>query len=154
ENGGRLIGKEELIETLWPDSFVTDDSLLKCLKDVRGALGDNAKGFVKTVPRRGYIFVANVSDEVQENSGGIYEYQAEVKNATVDQEQRGVSLRAPNKSFSLLIERLGARPVIPVALSLLISLAAGFRRHKRGIALVLATLMVGIAAITYWTRTA
>src|SRR5215475_11736922 len=62
ENGGRLIGKEELIETLWPDSFVTDDSLLKCLKDVRGALGDNAKGFVKTVPRRGYIFVANVSD--------------------------------------------------------------------------------------------
>ena len=153
ENGGRLIGKEELIETLWPDSFVTDDSLLKCLKDVRGALGDNAKGFVKTVPRRGYILVANVSDEVQENSGGIYEDQAEVKNATVDQE-RGVSLRAPNKSFSLLIERLGARPLIPVALSLLISLAAVFRRHKRGIALVLATLMVGIAAITYWTGTA
>jgi DNA-binding winged helix-turn-helix (wHTH) protein len=58
ENNGRLVGKEELMQALWPDSFVTDDSLVKCLRDVRLALGDDAQHFIKTVPRRGYIFRA------------------------------------------------------------------------------------------------
>ena len=30
ENPGRLIGKKELIEAVWPDAFVTDDSLVQC----------------------------------------------------------------------------------------------------------------------------
>lgn len=61
ENGGRLIGKEELIQALWPNSFVTDGSLVQCLRDVRLALGDDKQRYIKTVPRRGYIFLATVS---------------------------------------------------------------------------------------------
>src|SRR2546421_5297521 len=56
ENPGRLISKAELIETLWPDTAVTDDSLVQCMKEVRRALGDEAQQIIKTVPRRGYIF--------------------------------------------------------------------------------------------------
>lgn len=58
ENAGRVIDKEELIGAVWPNSIVTDDSLSQCLKDVRSALGPAAEGFIRTVPRRGYIVEA------------------------------------------------------------------------------------------------
>jgi len=62
DNHGRLISKDELIQTAWVDTAVTDDSLVKCLKDIRQALDDEAHQIIKTVPRRGYIFAAEVSD--------------------------------------------------------------------------------------------
>ena len=62
ENQGRLVSKDELIKAVWPDSFVTDDSLVQCLMDVRRALGDEGQQIIKTVPRRGYIFDRPVSE--------------------------------------------------------------------------------------------
>lgn len=55
KNPGRVIGKDELIGAVWPDVTVSDDSLSQCLKDIRVALGAEAEGLVRTVPRRGYI---------------------------------------------------------------------------------------------------
>jgi DNA-binding winged helix-turn-helix (wHTH) protein len=71
ENHGRLISKEELIASVWPQTAVTDDSLVQCLIDVRRALGDTSQRFVKTVPRRGYIFEPAVirRDMTQEIDG-------------------------------------------------------------------------------------
>jgi eukaryotic-like serine/threonine-protein kinase len=60
QNDNRLVTKEELISALWPDSFVTDDSLVQLLVELRRALGDEAQACLKTVPRRGYIFTASV----------------------------------------------------------------------------------------------
>ncbi len=60
ENPGRLIGKQELIQAVWPDTFVTDDSLVQCMVELRRALEDRAQQLLKTVPRRGYVFVAQV----------------------------------------------------------------------------------------------
>src|SRR5437660_12598080 len=62
ENNGRLISKDELIHAVWVDTAVTDDSLVKCLKDIRHALGDESQQIIKTVPRRGYIFDTPVSE--------------------------------------------------------------------------------------------
>src|SRR5258705_1216698 len=64
ENPGRLLSKAELIEAIWPDTAVTDDSLVQCLMEVRRVLRDEAQQIVKTVPRRGYIFDRPVSDRV------------------------------------------------------------------------------------------
>ena len=61
ENPGRLIGKQELIQAVWPDSFVTDDSLVQCTVELRRALGDSGQELLKTVPRRGYVFAAPVT---------------------------------------------------------------------------------------------
>src|ERR1700751_1851229 len=60
-SAGRLVSKEELIAAVWPDTAVTDDSLVQCLIDVRRALGKDGQQLVKTVPRRGYIFDAEVT---------------------------------------------------------------------------------------------
>jgi predicted ATPase/DNA-binding winged helix-turn-helix (wHTH) protein len=60
EHPGRLIGKKELIEAVWPDTFVTDDSLVQCTVELRRALGDHAQQLLKTVPRRGYLLNVQV----------------------------------------------------------------------------------------------
>jgi DNA-binding winged helix-turn-helix (wHTH) protein len=56
ENHGRLIGKEELIGSVWVDAAVTDNSLSQCLIELRRALGDDSQTIIRNVPRRGYIF--------------------------------------------------------------------------------------------------
>jgi len=61
ENRGRVVPKEELIENLWPEAFVTDDSLVQCMVELRRALDDRSQEILKTVPRRGYIFAAAVT---------------------------------------------------------------------------------------------
>jgi predicted ATPase/DNA-binding winged helix-turn-helix (wHTH) protein len=60
EHPGRLIGKQELMQVVWPDSFVTDDSLVQCTLELRRALEDRDQQLLKTVPRRGYVFTAKV----------------------------------------------------------------------------------------------
>ncbi|HKU27110.1 MAG TPA: tetratricopeptide repeat protein [Candidatus Sulfotelmatobacter sp.] len=61
QNKGRIVPKKELIHALWPDAFVTDDSLVQCMVELRRALDDRSQELLKTVPRRGYIFAADVA---------------------------------------------------------------------------------------------
>ena len=61
EHPGRLVSKDELIQAVWPGIFVTDDSLVQCIGEIREALDDEARRIIKTVPRRGYVFVPEVS---------------------------------------------------------------------------------------------
>lgn len=59
---GRLVRQEELLEAVWPDTFVQPEVLKYQIADIRGALGDSAKkpSFIETLPRRGYRFIAAV----------------------------------------------------------------------------------------------
>ena len=56
----RLLGREELIGSVWPHAVVTDDSLVHCVGELRVALGDRDQRLIRTVPRRGYVFEASV----------------------------------------------------------------------------------------------
>jgi adenylate cyclase len=59
-NAGRLASKDELVQVAWPDVIVNDDSLAQCIRDIRKVLGDDGETFIRTAPRRGYMFVAEV----------------------------------------------------------------------------------------------
>ena len=61
ENAGRLVSKDEIIAAIWPNIFVSDDSLTRCVSDIRRALGDEDRRIINTVPRRGYILDVPVS---------------------------------------------------------------------------------------------
>ena len=58
-NSGHLMEKEELIRTLWPETFVEEGSLSNNIFLLRKALGED-QAFIETVPRRGYRFVGAV----------------------------------------------------------------------------------------------
>jgi TolB-like protein/Tfp pilus assembly protein PilF len=60
ENAGRLISKTELIKAIWPNVTVTDESLARCVSDIRLALDDGEQRLIKTLARRGYLFAAPV----------------------------------------------------------------------------------------------
>lgn len=60
ERAGRVVTKDELVATVWPNVIVNDDALAQCIRDVRKALGDEAQLYVETVPRRGYRFATDV----------------------------------------------------------------------------------------------
>ena len=64
-NGGRVIPKDELLEALWPDVNVVENTLAQRIRELREALGEGAHSarFIKTVPRVGYQFVAVLDDE-------------------------------------------------------------------------------------------
>src|ERR1700675_2428240 len=64
ENAGHLMTKEELLQLLWPDTVVQENSLNKNVSVLRKALGESATGqaFIETVPRVGYRFVAPVTE--------------------------------------------------------------------------------------------
>src|SRR4029453_5140398 len=60
----RVVSKEELLETLWPNEFVTEASLTYCVKAVRQAVDDDGvrQQIVATVRGRGYRFIAAASE--------------------------------------------------------------------------------------------
>ena len=59
-NPQRLISRAELMESLWADVVVTNDSLVQCVGDLRSRLSDQGARLITTLPRRGYMFEADV----------------------------------------------------------------------------------------------
>jgi DNA-binding winged helix-turn-helix (wHTH) protein/tetratricopeptide (TPR) repeat protein len=69
ENSHRVVEKEELIERIWPDSFVEERNVAQNIFTLRKSLGETgADRYIETVPRRGYRFVAAVRGLGDENA--------------------------------------------------------------------------------------
>src|SRR5882724_11301949 len=62
-NAGRVLSKQELMEAVWPNVHVGEDSLFQCIREIRAALRDDQRQMVKLVSGRGYRFEAAVSSE-------------------------------------------------------------------------------------------
>lgn len=62
EHRGHVMEKGELLERVWPDTFVEEATLTQNIFTLRKALGDSPNGheYIETVPKRGYRFVAAV----------------------------------------------------------------------------------------------
>jgi adenylate cyclase len=60
-HAGRLVTKDELLSKIWPDVIVTEDSLTRCISEVRAALEDSGQTMIKTVSKRGYVFAGPVT---------------------------------------------------------------------------------------------
>jgi TolB-like protein/DNA-binding winged helix-turn-helix (wHTH) protein len=88
ENPGRLVTQDELLEKLWPETYVNPELIRKYILDIRKILGDrpDKPEFIETVTKRGYRFIAPVIDETaaeprdwptpQETEGKITEEKA------------------------------------------------------------------------------
>jgi len=73
EHAGRLVTQDELLDALWADTFVQPEVLKSHIKEIRSALGDDPKNarFVETLPRRGYRFIASVTDDSCKTNLGV-----------------------------------------------------------------------------------
>lgn len=64
ENPGRLITHDELLDALWPETYVQPQVLRTYMLDLRKVLGDDPAHpqFIQTLPKRGYCFIAAVTE--------------------------------------------------------------------------------------------
>jgi DNA-binding winged helix-turn-helix (wHTH) protein/TolB-like protein/Tfp pilus assembly protein PilF len=100
-NGGRMLSKEELMNALWPDSFVEEANLTQQVSMVRKALGESPSDphYIVTVASRGYRFAAEVRQtEVQQSDARPTEIQLAEKEKSgsvpFDAQAESVTLRA------------------------------------------------------------
>jgi DNA-binding winged helix-turn-helix (wHTH) protein len=62
ENAGEMVTREMLFEQVWEGTIVVDEALTQAISELRKIFSDSPKQaqFIKTVPKKGYIFVAEV----------------------------------------------------------------------------------------------
>jgi TolB-like protein/DNA-binding winged helix-turn-helix (wHTH) protein len=68
-HAGQVVSKERLMRSVWPDTFVGDDVLTRCISELRRVFGDDAKEprYIQTIPKSGYRLIAGLfSDAGQE----------------------------------------------------------------------------------------
>jgi DNA-binding winged helix-turn-helix (wHTH) protein/TolB-like protein/Tfp pilus assembly protein PilF len=162
ENNNRLVSKDELIKAVWPDSFVTDDSLVQCLVELRRALCDDNQAYIKTVPRRGYIFTAQVKmnpaadrviyvEEVESLKVVIEE--ANAGHATLADSSRTESACASSVQALAEASSIAPAEIETVAAASALStrgyLTSRIKRHKTSAAVVASILVLAIAGILY-----
>jgi len=106
-----LVHKEELVASFWRDASVTDNALVQCIADIRRALGDDPRNprFIKTVPRAGYRFIAEVDEvwperpvadpEVPHSAGLMDTVEAEGEGADPGSDDRPTVVLSPAPSI-------------------------------------------------------
>lgn len=62
QHSGHVLTTEELMAQVWPESFVEENNLAQNISTLRKSLGAGGAKFIETVPKRGYRFVADVSE--------------------------------------------------------------------------------------------
>ncbi|HEV7930036.1 MAG TPA: winged helix-turn-helix domain-containing protein, partial [Nitrosospira sp.] len=78
ENPGRVVTRENLIERLWPETYVDENNLAVTASMLRKALG--AQAFIETIPRKGYRF----NGEVAVSTNGFVVAEREYTRAVIE----------------------------------------------------------------------
>ena len=70
-SAGQPVDKDTLIQTVWPNTFVEENNLAHHISVLRKTLGngEDGKSYIETIPKRGYRFVGDVKEAVEEGGG-------------------------------------------------------------------------------------
>jgi DNA-binding winged helix-turn-helix (wHTH) protein len=62
---GQVATKDEIFQTVWSDTVVSDDALTSCIQELQQALGDDARQpqYIETVHRRGFRFLPTITTQ-------------------------------------------------------------------------------------------
>ena len=70
ENTGLLLDHDCIMQAVWPGLIIANEGIVQCVRDIRRALGDDSQRILKTVPRRGYVFVVEAAAHVRTGGDG------------------------------------------------------------------------------------
>jgi DNA-binding winged helix-turn-helix (wHTH) protein/Tol biopolymer transport system component len=140
ENNGDVVEKDDLMQALWPDSFVEEANLTQNIYTLRKALGGD---YIETIPRRGYRFMA----KVKEGNGA--------PDVIVIQEKTRTSVSYEVDTDELPNELPLTRQVIDLTSQVPRQLPAASRAQHRWLWIAVPVALIAIAgvAILFWPRT-
>lgn len=142
EQRHRLVTKEELWESIWQGTAVTDDALTRCVMDIRKALGDDARQqrFLKTVSKAGYRFVGPVEEECPQPVLAVIETEITTFEVEVEEisrpgqssvSERSLRQYAPARALPPAPSRFRYRRIVlGVALAMIAILAGGYFGYR------------------------
>jgi predicted ATPase/DNA-binding winged helix-turn-helix (wHTH) protein len=110
ENPGRLITHDELLDALWPETYVQPQVLRTYMLDLRKVLEDDAgqPRFIQTLPKRGYCFVAPVTDWAGPARAGMERRGMEsARLATMAHDSLATGIVAREEELARLKEQVG-----------------------------------------------
>jgi len=90
EHHGQVLGKDALMERIWPDAVVEEANLVQNVFILRKVLGESEEGrqYIETLPRRGYRFVAAVRELPDEGTDLIVQERTRASITIEDEEER------------------------------------------------------------------
>jgi DNA-binding winged helix-turn-helix (wHTH) protein len=109
ENNGRALSKEEMLETIWPGTFVEENNLAKYVSRLRKLLDSGSEITIETLPKHGYRFSASVSEIIQPAEETILEKRT-TRRVTVRVEEDFGDKPIPISSPPALALAAGAKP--------------------------------------------
>lgn len=137
QNGGHILTKNELIEKLWPDTFVEESTLTRSVSRLRELLAhDTENPFIETIPRQGYRFVASVTEVGAKEEAGVESsdpLHVVIEQATLPaQQDLPAEARAPStlQRFAGMIKHHGQSAVFALAVLVLGSFAGSFLANR------------------------
>ena len=97
EGAGNVVSKDELMQRVWPDSFVEENNLTYNISVLRKALGEHAgeHHYIVTVPTRGYRFVAPVREIREELVVPICAENGNSHEASKPEKPSAISIKQP-----------------------------------------------------------
>lgn len=113
ENSGHCLGKSELMQKVWPDSFVEENNLAQNISVLRKVLGEGEEGlkYIETVPKRGYRFVADVEELWDEQEAQLIVRERTrarvlIEEETDDENEAGQDLKSVTRKSPAVIDLL------------------------------------------------
>ncbi|ULK97323.1 winged helix-turn-helix domain-containing protein [Bradyrhizobium sp. I71] len=102
-SGGRVLSKQALMEAVWPNVHVGEDSLFQCIRELRTALGDERRQLIKLASGGGYSLTANVVTEPEVSAALAEMVAAVVAGPAVPAEDKAAPAQAltPRSVFNL-----------------------------------------------------
>lgn len=70
-HSNEVLSKERLLHAVWPDTFVGDDVLTRCISEIRRVLEDDPRAprYIQTIPKAGYRLIAPIEFEPETAAG-------------------------------------------------------------------------------------
>jgi TolB-like protein/DNA-binding winged helix-turn-helix (wHTH) protein/Flp pilus assembly protein TadD len=151
QHQGRLVEKDELMKTLWPDSYVEEANLNHHVWALRKMLGETSGGhrYIETVPRRGYRFVAGVTELPDDDDQLVVEKHSFSRIVTEEAEEKETGGIGDSRTGARSIEAVGTSAASTRAISSTEYVVNDIKHHKRAAFMVLSILVIAAAAFAY-----
>ena len=146
ENSGRLLEKEELMRSVWPDTVVEENSLNRSISILRKTLGESSgqAKYIETVPKHGYRFLASVAELNGDEPDLILEKHTSTEIITEEEEITESGKAELDDSFD--------REPLTIGAASKINFISALRRHS--VAVLGTVAVTALAALIYlWTTT-
>ncbi|MBI1874543.1 MAG: winged helix-turn-helix domain-containing protein [Acidobacteria bacterium] len=113
---GHAVEKQQLMTTVWPDTFVEENNLNQNISALRRALGEGPHGgrYIETVPRRGYRFIGVVREIREQGPDSVIAQYSRSRVVIEEEEHEASESLAFDPPQEVARERRGAWAIGPI----------------------------------------